>query len=103
MQAGEKVLRRFLISCCDPSELFDKLEETFNQISFCVEGKVAWAFIFAIFLRRDDWLDLSHFEARDEAVGIVAFVGEHSLGLDLGGERFGLGDVVDLSAGEAER
>ncbi len=57
----------------------------------------------AIRFWRDDRLDGSHFKARNEAVSVVAFVGEEGFGLHLGGERFGLVDVVDLPAGETER
>ena len=36
-------------------------------------------------------------------VGVVSFVGEEGVGFDLGSQRFGLGDVMDLATGETER
>ena|SRR6185437_15441578 len=47
--------------------------------------------------------DLSDFEAGDEAVGVVILVGEKGLRVNLDAKLFGLGYVVNLSAGETER
>ena len=55
----------------------------------------------AIRFWRDDRLDGSDFEALNKAVSVVAFVAEEGFGLHF--SREGLGDVVDLAAGEAER
>ena len=57
----------------------------------------------AVRLGRDDRFDRALFEAGDEAVGVVALVAEERARLDLGGQGFGLGDVVGLAAGEAQR
>ena len=103
MQAGEEIARGFFVAGRDASELFDELKETLDEVAFGVEGEVATAFDLAIRFRRDDRLDRAHFEALNKAVGVVAFVAEEGLGLHLGREGLGLGDVVDLAAGEAER
>src|SRR5437764_2867603 len=103
MQAGEEIAGGFFVSGGDSSELFDELKETLDEIAFGVEGEVAIASDFAVQFWRDDRLDGSHFEALDEGVGVVALVAEEGFGLRFGGEGFSLGDIVDLSAGEAER
>ncbi len=36
MKAGEKVASGFFIARGDASKLFDILEETFDQVAFCV-------------------------------------------------------------------
>lgn len=36
-------------------------------------------------------------------VGVISLVGEQGLGFDLCQQRVGLGDVMDLTAGEAQR
>ena len=48
-------------------------------------------------------MDVSTFEAGEEAIRVITFVSQDRLRLHLGHERFGLGDVVSLSAGKAQR
>ena len=87
----------------DSSELFDELKETLDEVAFGVEGEVAIASDLAVRFWRDDRLDGACFEALDEGVGVIALVAEEGIGLRFGRERFSLGYVVDLAAGEAER
>ena len=103
MQASKEVARGFFVAGRDAAELFDEIEEALNEIAFGVEGEVAISRDLAIRFWRDDRLDGSHFKALDEGVGVVALVAEEGLGLHFGGEGFSLGDVMDLSAREAER
>ena len=103
MQGGEEIAGSFFVARCDASELFDELKETLDEVAFGVEREVAIARDLAIRFWRDDRLDRPGFEAFDEGVGIVAFVAEEGFGLHFSREGLGLGDVVDLAAGEAER
>ncbi len=103
MKACEKVARGFFVAGGDASERLDELKETLDEVAFGVEGEVAIAFGLAIRFRWDDRLDRAHFEAFDEGAGVVALVAEEGFGLHFGREGFSLGDVMDLSAGEAER
>ena len=103
MHAGEEIARGFFVAGCDASELFDELKETLDEVAFGVEDEVAIARDLAIRFWRDDRLDRPDFEALDKAVGVVAFVAEEGFGLHFSREGLGLGDVVDLAAGEAER
>ena len=103
MQASEKIAGGFFVACGNTSELLDELEEAFNEAAFGVECEVAIPFDLAVRFWRDDRLDGSDFKALNKAVSVVAFVGEEGLGLHLGGECFGLVDIVDLPAGETER
>ena len=103
MQAGEEISRSFFVAGGNASELFDELKETLDEVAFGVEGEVAIAGDFAVRLWRDNRLDRSDFEALDEGVRIVAFVAEEGFGLHFSREGFSLGDVVDLSARQAER
>ena len=43
MQACEEVASGFFVAGCDAPELFDKIEEAFDQIAFGVEDEVAMA------------------------------------------------------------
>ena len=103
MQAGEEIAGSFFVTGRDASELFDELKETLDEVAFGVEGEVAIARDLAIRFWRDDRLDRPDFEALDKTVGVIAFVAEEGFGLHFSREGLGLGDVVDLAAGEAER
>ena len=103
MQAGEEVAGGFFVAGGDGPEMLDDIEEALDEIALAIEREVAFAFDRAIGFRRDDRHDGAHAEALDEAVAVVALVGEERFGLDLGGQRFRLRDVVRLAAGETDR
>lgn len=103
MDSGEKVSGGFLIARRDASEVFDRIEEAFDEVAFGIEREVAGTLNLAVSLWRDDGRDAARLEAGDEAVGVITFVGDHGFRLDLGGKRFGFSDVVDVTACEADR
>ena len=41
MEGGEEVSGSFLVACGDASEVFDRVEETFDEVALPIEGKVA--------------------------------------------------------------
>ena len=101
MDACEEVACGLFVARCDGSELLDDVEEAFDEVALAIECEVAVALLLAVRSRRYHSLDLAHFKALYEAIGVVAFIGDERLRIDLLGERFGLRDVVDLTAGEA--
>jgi len=103
MESGEEVSGSFFVARGDAAKLLDILKEALDQISLGIQGVVAFALGFAVGLGRNDRLDVSTLEAGDEGVRVVTFVSQDSLRLQLGHERFGLCDIVRLSAGEAQR
>lgn len=103
MQAREEVTRGLFITGGDGPKLLDEIEESLDEVPLGVEREIAIPFDRAICFWGNDRPDRAHFKALDEAVGVIGFIGEEGFGLHLGGERFGLVDVVDLSACEAER
>lgn len=103
MDSCEEVSSGFFIAGRDGSELFESIEETLDEVAFGVEGEVACAGGPAVGLGRDHRLDAAHRQGFDETVGVVTFVGDEGLRLDFGQERLGLGDVVGLTAGQADR
>ena len=102
VKAAEEVASGFFVSSCDPPEMFDDIEEAFDEIAFAVEREVTWPLDLPVRLGRDDHCDAARFEIVDEAVGIIALVAEKGSRLYLIGQQFGLLDVVNLSTGEAE-
>ena len=103
MQSGQKVPGGFLVARGDTSELFDVIEETLDQIALGVEREVALALDLAVGLWRNDHFDRAYLKAGNEAIGVIAFVAEKGSRIDLGGQRFGLGNIVGLPAREAQR
>lgn len=103
MDSSEEVSGGFFIAGCNASELFEDVEETLDEIAFGVERKIAFAAHFAVGFGRDHRLDTAHGQSFDEAVGVVTLVGDEGLRLNFGQQRFGLGDVVSLTAGQADR
>jgi hypothetical protein len=102
MQACEEVAGSFFIACGDASELFDKIEEALNEVTFGIECEVATSCDLAVRFWRDDRFDGSHLKALNKAICVVAFVAEEGFGLHLCGEGFGLVDIVDLPACKAD-
>lgn len=103
MDSCEEIPRGVLVSGGDGSELFESIEETLDEVTFGLEAEVASAGGFAVDLGRDHGFDAAHGQSIDEAVGVIALVGDEGLRFDFGQQRDGLGDGVDLSAGQADR
>ena len=102
VQSGQEITGGFFIAGSNGPEVFDNVEETFDEIGLAIEREVAWALDLAIRFWRDDNLDQARFEAFYEAAGIVSFAGKQGFGLHLCGQDFGLLDIVDVAAGQAE-
>ena len=103
MDAREEVSSGLFVAGCDGAKVLDDAEETFDEVALAIERKVALARRLAICPRRNDGLDAADFEMLDEAVAIIAFVGEEGCGFDFLGQDLGPRYVVNVSAGEAHR
>jgi hypothetical protein len=88
LQTCREIARGFLVACGHAAEVFDELEETFDQIALPVKREIAIAFVLAIRLWRNDRLDRARPEAGNVGVGVVALVGQDGFRLDLCGQRF---------------
>jgi hypothetical protein len=82
--------------------LFDFVEETLDQIAFCVEGKVAGPWMLAIRLGRDDRGDVGRLQILDESIRIIALVTDQRFRAGLGEQGLRLLEIVDLAPGEAQ-
>ena len=90
MDACEEISGGLFVAGCDGAKVLDVVEETFHKVALAIEREVALARRLAICPRRNDWLDAADFEMLDEAVAIIAFVGEEGCGFDLfPGSRLG--------------
>ena len=41
MNASEKVSYGFFVACCNSPEVFDGVEETLDEVAFCIEHEIA--------------------------------------------------------------
>ena len=103
MNSGEEVSRGLFVARRDAPEVFDGVEEALDEIAFGIEREIARALNLPVGLWRDDRDDVAYLEAGNEAIGVISLVGDHGFRRSLGGKRFGLGDVVNLAPGEADR
>src|SRR5207253_2544968 len=75
-------------------------EETLDQVAFFVENEVAFPFVFAIALWRNDDGDLRVAQLFDQGVCIVAFVVEQRAASDAFEQLPGSATIVDVTARE---
>ena len=102
MKSSEKIAHGFLITGGDAAKMLDGVEKPLDEVAFAVEREVAVPIDLAVGFWWDHRLDGARCEAGDEAIAVVSLVGEEGIGLGLGSQGFGLRDVVNLAAGEAE-
>ena len=80
----------------DGAILLELAEEPLDQIALAIEREIGVARLGAIGLGRNDGRDGAALEGLDQSVGVVGFVGQERVGLDLVEQRLGLGDIGRL-------
>jgi hypothetical protein len=71
LNGSEKSVGKLVVSRCNGSELFEIIEETFDEIAFAIKREVCWPGRGAIGFWRNHRLDVTSFEMVDERVGII--------------------------------
>ena len=101
MDGGEEVAGGLIVAGCDGAKLLELGEEILDQMPGLVEVFVEGARRLAALARWDDGR-LAGFGQRFEypLVGIERFVGDERLGLKVGQQGIGSGQIVRLTAGE---
>src|SRR3546814_201646 len=84
------------------SEVFDLVEEAFDEITFFVEMGVEAAPLRGCSAPRDDWLCAAGGDGAHGALPVISLVRENMSGLQSVEQAFDLGDVVALSACQEE-
>ena len=74
----------------NPSELFDPIEETFDEVAVLVPVAIIFALLDAVVARGDDGLGPEGLHLPDEAVSVIRPVGDHPLGTEALKQRRGL-------------
>jgi hypothetical protein len=102
VDGGEEVSRELIIARCNRSEVFECIEEPFDEIALAIEHKIAMPLDKAIGLGRDDRLDPPLLQGQDQAIGVISLVGEEGLRFDALQEKLCLAEVRGLARGQGE-
>ena len=100
MHPGKEIPGEFVVARGDGAELLELIEEALDEISFAVECEVACARSLAVGLGWDDRGDLALDEDADEWIGVVSFVADQGIWVDVLDQRFGASKIMRLSGGE---
>jgi len=102
LDCGEEVSGGFVVARGDSSELFEFVEEPFDEVAFLVEGEIARSLVFAIAFRWNHRGDCLALQQLNKAVGVERLVGDQRVGIDVFDEtRRGL-QLVHLPLGQRE-
>jgi len=102
VQSGQEVACGLFVACRDAPILLDCIEESLDEISLGVECEVAGPLTLRVDLGGMTALMARTSRAGDGSCPHHIPCRREGLGLDLGCQRFRLGDVVSIAAGEAE-
>ncbi len=103
LESGEEVFSCFVIARCDPSKVFDLIEEPFDEVARFVEEFVEADWAFAIGLGRDVRPCPSFGHRLAQRVRVVPLVGEKHRALWEFGDQLGrVGDVARLTGRQFE-
>ena len=102
LDCGEEVLSGLVVAGGDSSELFEFVEEPFDEVALLVECKIARSRVFAIALRWNHRGDLFALQEFNKAIGVERLVGDQRVGIGVFDEtRRGL-QFMDLPLGQRE-
>ncbi len=97
-----EVLFEFVESCAESSELFEVGEGSFDAVACAIERPVELTLGQPPPGWRNDCLDASACEVLEDVVHVIALVGEHGAGRQIGEKGKRLCAIIALSAGEQE-
>ena len=100
MNGCEECVGEFIVSGGDRPEAFEFQEESLDEVTLAIEREVGFAWRDAIGFGRDHGGDSTFLERFDQGVGIIGFVGEKSVRLDLIQQGFGLAEIGLLARSE---
>ncbi len=103
VDGGQEIAGGFVVTRGDGAELFKSGEEVFDQVARFVEFPVIGAGILAVAAGRNHEGLARLFQRVNHAfVGIVGFVGNHGVRLDLGKQEIGSVQIVRLAGRQSE-
>ena len=102
MQHGHVGGGGFFVACGDAAEVFDFVDETFDEVSFLVKFGVVRHGLRPRRVGGDHRRHPGAVEVGAEAVRVIGGVGDQGLARQSSDQPLGLGDVAHLAAGEDE-
>lgn len=93
----------FVVGSSDAAELFDAGKEPFNQVAMLVSMLIEGALLLACGAGRDNGLCRHVGNLVEQGIGIERFVRDDDVGLQSFQQGGGLGDIMTLSTGQAQR
>ena len=97
MDGCEKVFGELIIACCDGSKMFEFVEESLDEVTLAIKGKIAWQRNRAAGMGRNDRGDLPVGQKFDEGVGVVGLVTNQSSRTGILEQRLCADEIVGLS------
>ena len=82
--------------------MLELIEETLDEVSFAIEGKIAEALDGAVCFGWNNDASSSHFDIGNDGITIIALVTEHVAGLDAIQQRYGLSTVRNIAGCQNE-
>lgn len=102
MYSGQEISREFVVTRCDGAEVFECVEETFNEIALAIEDEIAVPLNEAVGLGRDDGFDASGLKGEDQSIRIIGFVRQKCVGDEVFDQLLGLAQIRGLPRGQRE-
>lgn len=102
IEEASVVSGEFVVTGCDAPEVFDLVEEAFDEITVFVEMRVEAAPLRGCSASRDDRLCAAGGDGVHGALPVISLVRDNMSGPQSVEQAFDLGDVVALSAGQEE-
>ena len=102
MQESHETSCEFFIASENASIPLDFVDKTFDDVAFSVADSVIVPWLPAIAAGRDDHLYLLGCEQVSQRVRIVAFVGNNSVKMERGEQRFSLGHIMAFTPSQDE-
>jgi len=100
--SGQEISREFVVTRGDCTEVFECVEETFDEIAFAIEDEIAVPLNEAVGLGRNDGFDTSGLEGEDQSIRIIGFVSQKCLGGEVFDQLLGLAQIRGLPRGQRE-
>ncbi len=97
MQEGHVTRIELFVTGSNAPEMFDARKEAFDQIAVLVQMRIVDSELLSVHTRWDDRFGTGGQDALNEGVGVVALVGDHRIGSDVGDQIGGEIDIGDLT------
>lgn len=98
----EEISREFVVTRGDSAEVFECVEEPFDEIAFAIEDEIALPLNEAVGLGRDDRFDASGLKGQNQSIRVISFVREKRLGSEVFDQRLRLTQIRGLPRGQRE-